>query len=213
MKLYFTSYRIPAPQELFELVGKSPEEIRTAVIPNAQDYYADRARAVKIRQVTDYLSSVGLNSSLVDLRSHARAHPLERKLKEFDLLWIMGGNTFCLRSEMHRSGFDQVIGSVLASGVVYGGESAGAVAAGTSLRGIELADNPEFVDPDHIVMDGLKLAPYFVLPHIDDDRFKDAVNAAREIYSDPAKRLELTNSQVAIIEDGNVRFLEGARQE
>lgn len=211
MKLFLTSYRIPAPEELFELVGKRPEDIRMAVIPNAKDYYAERARDVKIEETTAYLANVGLASSIIDLRDHFRSYTLERRLRNFDLLWVMGGNTFCLRDEMRRSGFDRIISGLLADGLVYGGESAGAVAAGTSLRGIEPADEPRFAK--NIIGEGLNLIPYFVLPHVDDEGFKDAVNNARGIHPDSGARLELTNAQVAVIQDKQLRILEGARQE
>lgn len=211
MNLYLTSYRIPAPDELFELVGKKPEDIRTAVIPNAKDYYAERARRVKIRDVTDYLGNAGLASSVIDLRDFSRDYALERRLKNFDLLWVMGGNTFCLRHEMRRSGFDGVIPGLLADGLVYAGESAGAVVAGTSLKGIEFVDEPAFAES--VIEEGMNLVPYFVLPHVDDEDFKDAVNSARGIHPEASKRLELTNAQAAVFRGGLLTVLEGARQE
>jgi dipeptidase E len=207
MKLYLSSYRIPDTQALFDLVGKEPHDIRTAVIPNAKDYYADRARAVKIRDVTDYLQNLGLKAEAVDLRRLDSADAVKNALQGFDLLWVMGGNTFCLMHEILRGGFDRALPELLESGVVYAGESAGAVAVGTSLKGIEKADNPEFAES--VIYAGLSVVPYFVLPHVDDESFAEDVQASRAAHPDPKTRLELTNAQAAIFDGDNMRVVTG----
>lgn len=204
MKLYLCSYRIPVPGALFDLVGKSPEDTRVAIIPNAGDYYAERARAVKIREKMDYLQSFGLRSEVVDLRAYSDSSDLITRLSDFDLLWVSGGNTFCLRHEMRRSGFDEAIGTLLDEGIVYAGESAGAVAAGSSLKGIDIADNPEFAES--VVYDGLALIPYFVLPHVDNDAFGEDVAVSRSIYP-KEQRLELKDSQAAVINGSGISIV------
>ena len=205
-KLYLSSYRIPTPRDLFELVGAEPEDIRTAVIPNAKDYYAERARKVKIQETTDYLQSLGLASEMVDLRDFSQLRAMRHKLEGFDLLWVMGGNTFCLRHEMRRSGFEGVIGRLLQEGLVYGGESAGAVAAGTSLRGIEEADEPRFAERK--IEEGLGLVPHFMLPHADNEAFSASAEEARKIHGATGKLLELKDSQAAIFSGGEVTLVE-----
>ncbi len=62
------------------------------------------------------------------------------------MIWVMGGNTYCLRYEAQRSGLEAVIRDLLENGMVYGGDSAGALLAGTSIAGIESADNPAFAE-------------------------------------------------------------------
>lgn len=207
MKLYLTSYRVPDAGALFDLVGKKPADIRTAVIPNAKDYYAERARAVKIRDVTDYLQNLRLQVEVVDLRDFSSADALIEALKGVDLIWVMGGNTFCLMHEIYRSGFDRALPELLRQGVVYGGESAGGLAVGTSLKGIEKADNPEFAES--VNYDGLGVVPYFVLPHVDDENFAEDVKASRRAHPNSKKRLELTNAQAAIFDGDSMRVVTG----
>jgi dipeptidase E len=202
MKLYLTSYRIPVPDKLFELAGKTPPEIRTAVIPNAKDYYSERARAVKLREITEYLAGLSLKSDMVDLREHQDADVLKKLLSGYDLLWVSGGNTFCLRDEMQKSGFDKIINELLDQGLVYAGESAGACVAGKSLKGLESADNPEFTES--IIWSGLGLVPNFILPHTDTPLFAADTQVARELHKDDPTLLELRDSQALII-DGHKR--------
>jgi dipeptidase E len=192
------------PENLFNLTGKPPEEIRTAVISNAKDYYSERARAVKLRETQDYLAGLGLESDIVDLREHRDTEALRKLLSGYDLLWVGGGNTFCLRDEMQKSGFDKIIRQLLNENLVYAGESAGACVAGTNLRGLESADNPEFTET--ILWEGLSLLPNFILPHADNPMFATDIEAAREAYKDDPSLLELTDSQ-ALVVDGSKREL------
>ncbi len=169
MKLYLTSYRIPDVQALCDLVGKPAGKVSVGLIPNAKDYYAFRARRVKIRLVARYLRSLGFHVGLVDLHEKRSRRDLADTLKKYDVLWAMGGNTFCLREAMRRSGFDKVIAGVLDAGVVFAGESAGACVAGTDLHGVELADDAEFAEK--VIWEGLGLSQHYFIPHADNADF------------------------------------------
>ncbi|HSX16808.1 MAG TPA: Type 1 glutamine amidotransferase-like domain-containing protein [Patescibacteria group bacterium] len=170
MKLYLTSYRIPDIHVLAELVGKEPKNTKVALIPNGKDYYAPRARQVKIRTVVQEIKTLGFKVSVVDLNDYHNAPAkLASALKQFDMLWVMGGNTFCLREAMQRSGFDVAVHDVLEAGVVFAGESAGACVAGSDLHGIEVLDDAEFAEK--VIWKGLKLVPNFFAPHADNPDF------------------------------------------
>lgn len=199
MKLYLSSYRIPTPNELSKLLGKPLAGTTVALIPNAKDYYSQRARDHKISKVVDYMNDLGLELDIVDLRNFNESSELKNALKDHDLLWAMGGNTYILRYEMRRSGFDDVIRELLDLDIVYGGDSAGALVAGLSIAGIESADEPEFAE--EVIKDGLKLVPYTILPHVDNAEFADVLPIVRSRHPDGKDLIELTDSQ-AIVFDG-----------
>ena len=181
MKLYLSSYRIPAPEALTNLIGAAPGDTRVALLPNAKDYYADRARDFKLRQTADYFGSLGYHTTeIVDLRTFDSADSLYQRLGGFDLIWAGGGNTFCLREAMQASGFETALPRLLADGKVYAGESAGAIVAGTSLRGIEQADEPAFAG--HTFWAGLCLVDKFILPHVDNPGYQEAMAHARACH-------------------------------
>jgi dipeptidase E len=205
MKLYLSSYRVPAPDELFKLVGKNPADIKAALIPNAKDYYAERAKHKKVQGVAEYLQNLQLQTEIVDLRDYDNPDDVRSTLESFDLLWLMGGNTFCLRYEIRRSGLEKVINDLLNQGVVFAGESAGAIVAGTSLYGVEGADDPDFAE--ETIVEGLNLVPYFILPHADDPNFEDCAQVARTVHPDTKTRLELTNAQAAIFDNETMRVV------
>lgn len=205
MKLFLTSYRVPSPKSLFELVGKRPEDIRAAIIPNAKDYYAQRARDFKINETRLYLESLGLTCGVVDLRECSSEKQLEVRLKAYDMLWVSGGNTFCLRHAMKASGFEKIIKDVLTSGLVYCGESAGAIVAGKSLRGVELADEPAFAES--VIDKGLGLIPLYISPHADNSVFASSVAEVRGLFGNDPNYKEINDDQCLVIDGEEMQML------
>ena len=86
---------------------------------------------------------------------------------------------------MRTSGFDEVIGDLVDGGLVYGGDSAGALVAGRTLKGVEIADDAS-VDPDPI-WEGLGLVDDFILPHVNSSDYADATNKIRDLYDGDPK--------------------------
>lgn len=201
MKLYLSSIRIPVPEELSRLVDKPLATTKVALIPNAQDYYAGRARDFKIHDLVRYMQDLGLHVDVVDLRNYSDAEILKTKLLDYDLVWVMGGNTFVLRYEMKRSGFDQAIHELVDKDIVYGGDSAGALVAGTSIAGIESADEPAFAE--EIIKEGMHLVPFVIMPHVDNPEFADVMPVVAKLHKNMIK---LTDAQ-AVVFNGDTRSI------
>lgn len=199
MKLYLSSYRIPTPDDLATLLGKPLKQVSMVLIPNAQDYYSDRAWIVKVNRAVAEMESLGMNVSVADLRLYLDAQTLKQDLQEHDLIWVLGGNTFVLRHEMQRSGFEDVVADLLDNGIVYGGDSAGALVAGLSIAGIESADDPEFAE--EVIENGLCLVPFVVLPHVDNPEFADVVPKVKELRQGRKDVIELKDSQAVIFDE------------
>lgn len=206
MKLYLSSYRVPTPDDLAALVGKPATEISMALITNAQDYYAKRARTFKVNDATQYMQQKGFSAQEVDLRDYNDPQVLQEKLSHFDVIWAMGGNTFNLRYEMRRSGLESIIKALLEQGIVYGGDSAGALVAGTSIAGIESADEPAYAA--EVINEGLGLIPFAVLPHVDNPEFADVLPIFKELHKNQ-EIIELKDSQAVVFEDGQRNLVEG----
>lgn len=201
MKLYLSSIRIPAPQELSKLIGKQLTDVKVALIPNAKDYYTKRPKDFTVNDLVEYMKDMGLKVDVVDLRDYNKADNLKDKLADYDLIWAMGGNTFMLRYEMKRSGFDAIIRDLLDEGIAYGGDSAGALVAGTSIAGIEAADEPAFAE--EVIEDGLNLVPFVVMPHIDNPEFADVMPVVKKLHKN---MIELKDSE-AVIFDGDKHWI------
>lgn len=206
MKLYLSSYRIPDRKALEKLIGKSLRNTSLALITNAKDYYSQRARDFKVNDFVKYLEDLGMDVDCIDLREFSGSNKIEAKLSSVDLIWAMGGNTYVLRYEMKRSGFDRAIKSLLKSGHVYGGDSAGALVAGLSIAGVESADEPEFAE--EVITEGLSLVPFVILPHCENPEFA----AITPIFKRAHKGediIELTDSQALVFDGGKRSIIEG----
>jgi len=207
MKLYLSSNGIPSPSQLEQLVGKPLSGARIALIENAKDYYSDKLRTFKIQQGVQQLESLGMEVVTVDLRNYHDKAELKSFLAGFDIVWGYGGNTFCLRYEMARSGFDEVIRELLADGIVYGGESAGAIVAGKTMRGIEKADIPEAAE--EIIWNGMSLINKIIMPHADSLFYKDAVEYMKELYGENPDYIEINDLQALVVNGDDIKVVDG----
>lgn len=197
MKLYLSSYRIPTPDELFALLGKSPVDCKVAIIPNAKDYKLPEERAASLDELIYDLAKFGFKTEVVDLRDYEEAETLHEALKGADVIWAAGGNTFVLRAEMHRSGFDQIVRQLLEGGVVYCGESAGAIVAGPTLEGSEIGDDPGHAD--EVIKEGLGLTDKIIVPHADSPEFIEYINHMKQQYAGDSRVVYLNDDQALVI--------------
>ena len=166
MRLYLSSERLGERAGALLAMVSGP---RVAVIANGYDSCSDIYRAELYDPITEF-ASLGLVAEQLNLRAHfGDPASLRRRLGAYDLVWVMGGNSFVLRRAMKSSGFDRVINELLeADAIAYGGYAAGAVVAGPSLRGLELMDDPWEVPDGYdepLIWSGLGLTPFAIVPH------------------------------------------------
>jgi dipeptidase E len=213
MRLYLSSERLgERAGALLAMLGGP----RVAIIANGYDGASATARDIYRTEVYDPIAefkSLGLEPHEVDLRAHFDdAASMRQRLKGFDLVWVMGGNSFVLRRAMKQSGFDNVVRDMLdADAIVYGGYAAGAVVAGPSLRGLELMDDP-FELPDGydepLIWNGLGLTPFAIVPHYQ-SRHPEAAAAEKVVSYMRARRTRfraISDGEV-IVQVGNLERL------
>jgi dipeptidase E len=205
MKLYLSSYRIPTPNDLEELLGKPLNQTTVALIANAKDYYTERPRNFTVSEFAKYMEGLGLSVDEVDLREYNSGDSLIEKLKAYDLIYVSGGNTYMLRYEVRRSGFDNVIKELLDNGKVFAGFSAGALVAGISIAGVEMDDEPQFAE--EVIKEGLNLVPFVILPHVDNPEYKDIRLTFRDLHKDK-DIIELKDSQAVVFNDTEHKVVE-----
>jgi dipeptidase E len=217
MRLYLSSERLG--ERAGALLGMISGN-RVAVIANGYDGASAMARNIYRAEVYDPLAefaSLGLSANELDLRAHfGDPQSLRDRLQGFDLVWVMGGNSFVLRRAMRQSGFDTVIRELLeADAIAYGGYAAGAVVAGPSLRGLELMDDPWELPEGYdepLIWHGLGLTPFTVVPHYL-SRHPEAASAEKVVSYMRARKARfraLSDGEV-IVRVGNVeRFEESA---
>ena len=189
---------------------------RVAIIANGYDHGGPIARdfyGAEIYDPVPEFRSLGLEPEEIDLRAHfGDPQSLKARLSAYDLVWVMGGNSFILRRAMRSSGFDTVIRDLLeADAIAYGGYAAGAIVAGPSLRGMELMDDPWEVPAGYdesLIWHGLGLTPFAIVPHYR-SRHPDAAAAEKIVSYMEARKVRhrtLSDGEV-IVRVGNLERL------
>ena len=112
--------------------------------------------------------------------------------KEFDIMYMMGGNTFYLLDMIRKYNFDKVIDK-FAKEKIYIGSSAGSIILGNS---IEVASSFDLNNVNMEDFTGLKLINGLIIPHA--GRKEDFITNLRNN----------TNEELIIIYDGDDKYYE-----
>lgn len=170
MRLFISSYRAgDHDKELLELVGKID---KIAVITNAKDYKTIEDRLIKIEDNFNYFRSLGLEPSEIDLRPYFHKSGAVELVAKHKFIWLAGGNVFLLRRALRYSGVDKYLNdAVRKNEIILGGESAGAIIMGPTLKYSEMdsdEDSPNYITDGYtqdILWDGLGFVGYVPVPH------------------------------------------------
>ena len=171
MKFYLSSYKLG--DEIGQLKRLIPiGNHRVAYISNALDFSNDlEHRRQSEQDGLKQLEAVGLEPEVLDLRSYFNQQDLlAKKLTNFGVIWVRGGNVFVLRQDMKLSGLDNILKKWASSNypILYGGYSAGVCVLGPTLRGMELVDDINvrpYGSKTKIVWEGLGIINYVIVPH------------------------------------------------
>lgn len=181
----------------FNIIGKCPEEVKILYIPTA-GIETDGARE-GIALCLYELSLMGIrygnifmyNLELILSKGYKRTYSAyvtdehiasrlmtTEELKEFDAVFVSGGDSTVLCREMVRTGFDCVLKQAVNDGLVYVGISAGSMYAAGNLN------------------DGLKIIPNPIIPHWNEDKLVSLPTDSKEI--------KLADGQAVYIEGYNI---------
>lgn len=205
-KVYLSSKGIFNRAELFRLLGKE-RDVKTAWIANAFERRSPEDVASRRELVLNNLQSLGLNVSEVDLKKYTDPARLSQYLSGYDFIWVSGGDLEYLRTLMGNSCFDAVIKDLVNSGVVYGGDSAGAIVAGPTLEGFERPNQDG--EAKKISYDGLGIVPFVPLPHWGREKFQTALDSIKEACEQRGlDALSMTDDQAVVFDGVRPRLIE-----
>ncbi len=205
--MYLSSYHLGNnPERLKELVNK--ENAKAAIILNAADNSEDERRASYVASQIEELATLGIDSEELDLRDYfSDSQELGATLSNYDLVWVVGGNSFLLLRAMKQSGFDKLIVPLVENDIlVYAGFSAGAVVATPTLHGIELVDDKDTVPESYskeVVWTGLHLVGKSIAPHYKSNHPEsEAVNKVVKYFLENGMDYwTLSDGQALVVQD------------
>lgn len=197
MKLFLTSY-LAGVKELVQnfLTQNDVQEI--LFIPtaaNVKEYwdYVDEGIAV--------LKENGYDVTILDVATTPH-NKSAQAIKNSKCLCISGGNTFYLLQELKRNGLLDLIKQRVQDGMLYIGESAGAIIACPNISYNQIMDD-KTVATELINYSGMGLVDYYVLPHNGEFPFVKTTAQTIKVYGEKINLIPLNNSQAIIVENGD----------
>lgn len=190
-------------REFLKLANKMPKEIKLLFIPTASEAVSETQVGGRyIEEEKEGLYDLGIekqNVIIFNLDSNIE----ENKLRDIDVIYVCGGNTFYLLSKIRESGFDKRIKEMVGRGVIYVGVSAGSVLAGPNIRIAGEWDSNDIGLKD---LTGLNLTGLIVSPHYTKEeemivsRFEKITGKGVCRLSD-CQALLITNDKIKLIKE------------
>lgn len=202
MKLYLASSGMPNPDRMRDLIGKK-DGIRVASIRAAWEPYSERQIGRWVGGVDRMFDSLGADMEIIDLKQFAdKGEELLNKLSNFDLVWAHGGNTFSLNYRANKSGFNDAIKLLVKNGLVYGGDSAGAVLATPTLHSVELEDDINATPETY--WDGMGMVSFGIIPHWSSANAQLMLPTFNELKKHVERVITLKDGEFIIVDGQNV---------
>ena len=158
-----------------------------------------------IDEALQTFEDLGFQVEFLDISACDR-ETAQAKIFQSKLLYVSGGNTFYLLQELKKKHLLSLIKEQIADGMVYVGESAGAVITAENIDYIRLMDDKEVAGELSDTV-ALHEADFYVLPHVGEEPFVESSQATLDKYSDQLNLLSLNNRQAVLVEGEDVKVL------
>jgi peptidase E, putative len=167
---------------------------------NVEEYrgYIDEAQQTFV--------DLGFQVEILDISACDR-ETAQTKIIQSKLLYVSGGNTFYLLQELKKKQLLSLIKEQIADGMVYVGESAGAIITAQDIDYNKLMDDKGVAAELHDT-GALNEVDFYVLPHVGEEPFVESAQATLDTYSDQLNLLPLNNRQAVLVEGEEVKVLE-----
>lgn len=148
----------------------------------------------------EMLKSLGYELEIIDISKFDEDYLKDRFLKT-ECICISGGNTFYLLQELKKKNLVDVLFKRIKEGLLYIGESAGAIIMSKSIEYNQIMDDKSIASElDNY--GGLNVFDHYVLPHIGEYPFEETAQKTLDIYQDKIPLVPI-NNQEAILVDNN----------
>lgn len=205
MKLFLSSLSIPNTDVYRSLFGDI-QQPRIAMICNAWGVYSPEKSEPYIRANMDLFTELDMSVEVIDLLEYAnKQSDLDSTLSKYDGIWVTGGNTYYLNWAIHQSGLQNIIRKHCERGLVYGGESAGAIIAGPNIDHFQAIDEPD--EAPMVILEGMSLTETVVIPHFDSQKYSDGIKRIDQALRETDATVVRLNDDQALVIDGERQTL------
>jgi dipeptidase E len=185
-------------------LGLDPRRLTLAFIDTAAEVYGD-VEQPWLQADRQALVEAGFQVNNYSLTGRKIAE-LKKDLAAFDVLFVVGGNTFYLLEQANLSGFTELMQSDFFAKQIYVGSSAGSVICCSDIEAIKFIDDPAAAKLSSTKAIGL-IEP-LLLPHFDNDYFKEKYAQLMAYVSErKIAVLPMRDDEYAILIAGNFELI------
>jgi dipeptidase E len=203
-QLFLTSSSEGVIDDISKKLPKSPKELNLAFINTAAE--VEEGDHWWLRAEKEKLIEVGFNVDEFSIKGMTKDE-IENRLKDKQIIYFCGGNTFYLLDQVIKTGCDEIIKNKIENGVIYIGSSAGSMIVGKRIDLVSTIDDQSKA-PD-LKSDGLGIVDLAVLPHWGSDIFRDEyLKGFETMYIEGIKIVPLTNQQYVWVNDDLIQTIQ-----
>lgn len=197
--ILLTSAGMDVKEEILKILPKPANQTKVAHIITASKVEGDLSYLEKENQI---MRKVGLDVESVDIEGKTE-NELRILLKNKDIIYVQGGNSFYLLKHARESGFDKVVKEFIENGIIYIGVSAGSYIACPT---IEMAawKHQDKNTVGLTDLTALNLVPFLLSVHYK-PKYKDVLKEAITKTKYPVRIL--TDDQALLIRNGEVKLV------
>ena len=180
-----------------KLKNKKLTFIPTASIPEEYKAYVENDRKA--------FEKLGLIIEELDI-SNTSTNQIEKIIKDNDLIFISGGNTFYLLQELRNSKTDKIIIEEIKKGKPYIGASAGSIILSKNIKYVEKMDDKTKAK-NLTDYNALSIVDFYTLPHHTNEPFKKSVEEILVDYKNEIDLIPISNTQVIQVNGGEIKII------
>lgn len=201
MRAFLCSYFAGVEPAFKNFLRGNPAQQRVVFIPTASTV---EDTTFYVQDALDVFNRLGLEPDVLDV---AEVDPETAKLRieRAEVLYISGGNTFYLLQQLKAKDLVHFIAEKVRHGMMYVGESAGAMVASPDIEYAQVMDDSDAA-LGMFDFKALGIVDFYPAVHDDEEPFTEAVRHMKAEYSDKLDLVPINNSR-AIRVEGNVRFI------
>ncbi|MGA4709874.1 Type 1 glutamine amidotransferase-like domain-containing protein [Bacillus safensis] len=179
---------------LSDFAGESLKGKRVTFFPTASaveevTHYVEAAKEA-FQQLGMQLETVQIDEQSVE--------EITQMIKQNDVIYVSGGNTFYLLQELRKQRLDDVLKEEINKGKLYIGESAGSIIMAPSVEYISMMDDQEKA-PELSLFQGFNEISRYPVPHMHNAYLGEAAEQIIEKYQETLDLCPLTDEQALLV--------------
>ena len=196
--MLLTSAGMNVKEEILKILPNPPKELKLTHITTAS---IDEKNKDYVSKETQIMKQLGFQVTEADISGMTEGK-VRKLLKDTNIIYVQGGNTYHLLKCIKESGFDKVVKELLEKGVIYIGVSAGSYVAGPTIEQADwIHEHNRFGLTD---LTAMNLVPFLLMVHYVPE-YKSILK--EKIQKSKYEFKILTDNQAILVQDNNYKLV------